>query len=279
MKKLLPLFVLFVPFFVRAQCTVDAGEDQNICMMYPEPAPQLNGQILQGDNIVSTKWEAQTQDVDVFFWASDMLSDTTILQPELREHFEEKVTFYLTAIDNNDNTCTDSVTYTFSDWVFLTIDKAAIKNPEDTIELYIASSSNFPIVEFAWSPEYNNSDTSVPNPKVWNDTTTIYHLLLTDSVGCTVMDDPFEVYIRSTSVRPDPELQKIQVFPNPTTDWLHISDISLLSGIEISDQSGRLIKRIAPEHSISLKDFPVGAYYLTLKNKKGGRATKKVIKR
>ena len=39
------------------------------------------------------------------------------------------------------------------------------------------------------------SDTTIRNPKVWNDTTVFYNLEITDSIGCSVTDDMFEVYV------------------------------------------------------------------------------------
>ncbi len=278
MRVFVPVFaLLLIPFLLQAQCVVGAGEDQKVCD-YPEPFPKLNGQVLQADSIVSLKWEAQSQDEEVFFFASDMLSDTSILNPEFHSHYERSVTFFLTATDVDGDICSDTVTYYFSDWTFLAVDKAAIKDPSDTIQLYVAGFSNFPIVEYAWSPSYNISDVSVPDPQVWNDTTTTYHLQLTDSIGCTVEDDPFEVYIRTTASHSVEVTAEPIFYPNPAQSSIYIPDFTKWESILVSDSKGRVIRIVRSNSSIQLDPLPAGIYYITFFDKKGGRWTKQLSK-
>lgn len=277
MRILVLLSFLITPFRLWSQCIVEAGEDQAICM-YSDTFPNLKGQIIQGDSIVSIKWEALTQDEDVFFFASDMLSDTSVLNPEFHSHYKPTVKLFLTATDASGQSCSDSVTYRFSDWVFLAVDKAAIKNASDTISLWPAGGSNFPIVKYEWLPDYNISDVNSPTPEVWNDTSTTYRLFMTDSIGCTVEDDPFEVYIRTTSeqsldISPEPLF-----FPNPVRSSLYLSHVEKWTQLFISDSRGSLVKVIYPTAEIQMNDLPIGTYLLTFIGKKGQRITRKIIK-
>ncbi len=276
MRTLLIILFLCSPFLVKSQCQIEAGENQNICEM--DTVPSLNGRIIQANSVASIKWEALTMDGKTNFWASSMLSDTSILDPLIQSHYEKSVTFYLTLTETDGNTCMDSVIFNFSDWIFLTVDKAAAKFPNDTLELWVAAFSNFPIVSYQWSPDYNISDTGVENPKVWNDTTTTYNLLLMDSIGCSVMDDPFEVFIRPTSINSDPILSQIRIFPNPASERIQLSDINEISAIEIRSQQGRLLRRLPTARQIFIGNLPKGVYYVRLEGKNGGFTSKRIIK-
>lgn len=100
-----------------------------------------------------------------------MLSDTTILEPMITNHFEKTVKYYLTGITALGETCQDSVTLNFSDWSIVLIDKIIGKLSSDTVQLWSATVSNWPHIQYERSPNYMISDTTTASPLVWNDTT------------------------------------------------------------------------------------------------------------
>ncbi|MCH2046327.1 MAG: hypothetical protein MK212_19590, partial [Saprospiraceae bacterium] len=207
---------------VYAQCEIDAGPDRNICPTESLLGAVLNGELINGD-VVEFVWEAEYYEpvLQTTFYASNMLSDTAILQPTVDQHFERTVKYHLTGITSDNETCMDSVVLNFSDWSVLTIDKMDHKLVEDTIGLWVAAMSNWPHIQYEWSPNYMISDTTIENPKVWNDSTTFYDVVITDSLGCKWTDDTFEVYVVPVSTREIIE-GKVKVYPIPSSDILNI---------------------------------------------------------
>ncbi|WP_374464676.1 GEVED domain-containing protein [Chryseobacterium sp.] len=72
----------------------------------------------------------------------------------------------------------------------------------------------------------------------------------------------------------------IQVYPNPFTDVLNISDSKNVKNISVTDATGRLVKTITnPESAIHLRDLMQGVYLVTLEMKDGTKQTIKAIKK
>ena len=72
----------------------------------------------------------------------------------------------------------------------------------------------------------------------------------------------------------------IQVYPNPFSDILNISDVSNVKNVLITDIAGRLVKAIAnPGKELHLEELKQGMYLVTLEMKDGSKQTIKVIKR
>lgn len=235
------LLNLFTSNITFSQCVIDAGENRNLCLEEINDSPQLFGTILSGD-VIQVKWASSYYfpALNKTYFASDMLSDTTSLQPIINEHYEKTVTYNLTGIISNGQTCKDSVTINFSDWIFLTIDKAIGKKPQDSITLWIAAQSSWGHLSYAWSPNFMISDTTIENPVVWNDTTTFYHLTITDSLNCSVEDDIFEVYTTTSSSR-DIRNEDLNIYPNPTIDILNFESKYPILEIEIFHLNGQKV--------------------------------------
>ena len=72
----------------------------------------------------------------------------------------------------------------------------------------------------------------------------------------------------------------IQVFPNPFTDVLTISDIKNVKSIMITDLSGKLVKTLPKaESTLHLGDLNAGMYLVILQMNDGSKQTIKAIKR
>jgi hypothetical protein len=276
-KMILMLIFITLSKLMYSQCEIDAGINRNICPIENSNGAMLFGEVISGD-VVNVRWESEFYEpiLDKTYYASTMLSDTTILKPTVEQHFERTVKYYLVGTTSTNENCIDSVELNFSDWMFLTIDKAIGKSPTDTIELWIAAESNWPHITYEWSPNYMIYDTSIRNPKVWNDTTVFYNLIITDSLGCSVTDDIFEVYVNPSSTN-SVDLEKLKVFPNPTSNIVNIETIERIEYIKILDISGRLIKEVNQIY-IDLSDLINGLYVLQVKTTKGEIINRKVLK-
>ncbi|MEM9548792.1 MAG: T9SS type A sorting domain-containing protein [Bacteroidota bacterium] len=243
MKKLTltTLTVFTIILGIQGQCIIDAGINRNVCLQEIYDGPLLQGEAIEGD-FVQFAWHSEyyLSFTDDYFYASSMLNDTTLLQPIIEQHYEETVKYYLTGTTSTNETCTDSVELNFSDWIFLTQDKITGKMPEDTIQLWISAISFWPHVQYEWSPNYMISDTTVEQPLVWNDTTTFYDVVITDSLGCSVTDQTFKVYVTISSVLEKDEVD-LNIYPNPVQDRLSVLTDLEISRIKIYDLNGRLI--------------------------------------
>jgi len=73
---------------------------------------------------------------------------------------------------------------------------------------------------------------------------------------------------------------KINLYPNPFTDTLTISDVSKVQSVSVIDVSGRLVKTIEkPSSVLQLRDLKEGLYLIVLNMKDGSKQTVKAIKK
>ncbi len=70
----------------------------------------------------------------------------------------------------------------------------------------------------------------------------------------------------------------LQLAPNPTNDIIHIQTDEVLQSVVLMDLQGRILKTFEQINSVSIKDFPVGMYYLKMTNVDGKYIVKKIQK-
>ncbi len=255
-------------------CDIDAGEDRAICQDEFQNGAILGGEILSGD-IVNLKWEAFHTDTILGninnYYASDMLDDTTVIDPIVEHYFDNSVTYYLTGVTSDNQSCTDSVTLHFSNWTFILGKKIAYKSPNDTIQLSIGAMSNWPHIKYEWSPNYMISDTTVEAPLVWNDTTVYYSLIITNSLNCSVEDSDYEVHIIPSSTNNIDNKHKMNVYPNPAKDMISIECDGDVSKFILFTIDGKKIID-AVSHDIDISSIKSGIYILQANYKDGTRS-------
>ena len=242
-------------------CMVDAGEDFVVCNTLDSIAINfLDGQLLT-DNIDSYSWSSAPSSIGPFnYYGSDMISDTTILAPQLTEHFNRTETYYLTGVTCAGMTCVDSVVVNYSDWMYSLIQPESGKNPMDTVGIYSIAQSNWPN-NYLWSPDYNISDVTDESPQVWNDTTQYYSVVVTDSLGC-IVETGWKVNVFPTSTYNPDQLIDIQVAPNPNQgDFTLSTNEGVIHSLELYDISGKLIfVKTGITNAISVEDLERGTY-------------------
>lgn len=276
-KILLVLIVAFTQYQLLGQCDIEAGFNRNICPSETSSGAKLFGKIISGDPI-NFVWESYYfhPALNKTYYASSMLSDTTILQPTIEQHFERSVKYFLTGITATGETCRDTVQLNFSDWIYLTVDKVTGKSPMDTIELWIAAESNWPHMKYEWSPNFMISDTTIKNPRVWNDKSVFYNLEITDSIGCKVTDDIFEVYVQSTSTN-SLEKMNVVIHPNPFQDQINIQSDIGIKKLEVYNLQGQLVKQ-SSTYQMNFQDENEGIYIVRIEFVNGHILNKKIIK-
>ena len=80
----------------------------------------------------------------------------------------------------------------------------------------------------------------------------------------------YECY-KSVSNNDIRKTEKIIITPNPTSDYIRISNISLSrdSRVSILDISGRVIKTNIENERIDVTHLPKGMYFLTIESEEG----------
>ncbi len=68
-----------------------------------------------------------------------------------------------------------------------------------------------------------------------------------------------------------------QIYPNPVSDFIHISSMVEFTKLRITDLTGKIIKEVIPGHltsaySLNIKDLPSGKYLIHLISKQGNYA-------
>lgn len=250
-----------VEMAMNLPCEVEAGDDLVICNTLDTVSNTiLNGELLSF-NANNYAWSSESTSLGSFtYYGSDMLNDTTLLSPELTEHFDRTETYYLSATTATGITCIDSVSVEFSDWIYTLVQPESGKPADDTVGIYSIASSNWPS-QYVWSPNYNISDTSSATPMVWNDTTQYYNVLVTDSLGCQV-ETGWLVNVFPTSTYDITQSIKIDIAPNPNRGSFTAStDEGIIRLLELYDISGKLVlAKKGESNSISMELLNSGTY-------------------
>jgi Secretion system C-terminal sorting domain/Domain of unknown function (DUF4886) len=100
-------------------------------------------------------------------------------------------------------------------------------------------------------------------------------------IGSHMVLDSLELWnmITMTGVENQKEKNEFLVFPNPTTDWIHLEGIENIAfEIQIFDLSGRPIKSIKNETNFNLGFLKPGIYFLKTMNEKNTKIIKLIKK-
>lgn len=87
-----------------------------------------------------------------------------------------------------------------------------------------------------------------------------YYVEVTDISGCSNLSNILSFEFSGIS---DADYSKIQVYPNPTADWVWITGIELNSKLHIMDLSGRVIQvveAVTSPYSVNVSELPDGCY-------------------
>ncbi len=290
------LFIFIVIIFTNSklsysQCIVDAGEDKYVCVdkCGIVDTTELNGSITSGIPPYAYKWEANYAIGLQTLTASSFLDDTTKLNPlivneGLSVSSGEPLIFNLTVTDNFGNTCSDSTKVVFSHFGCLPDLRERIINLGDSVQIYSYVGNGIPPLNFKWYPNYNISDTTINDPVVWPNTTTVYNVIVTDSIGCinTFLTD-WTIYVNSTSINKVKNTSCFRISSNPILieSVLDINKAYYNNELRIYDIKGKLVWR----KKMIIGSIPIGeiikqsgTYLIVFLDKKGIIASEKLLK-
>ena len=199
-------------------CQAFAGSDTAICVsmfgldtLFLGAHPVVTG----GTPPFQYSWSTTYKFELIEFHASDFLSDTTAANPAIVNTFWNPLTFHLEVTDSEGTTCTDSVKVDFSQYTWTLDVKERTILQGDSVQLYISIYGGIPPLQYQWSPEAGLTNPTDPFTWASPDTTTMYFLTVTDSIGCVGADD-FRVWVMPTSVEENATGKlSITMYPNP----------------------------------------------------------------
>lgn len=272
------LFLIF-SFSASAQnnCSAHAGKDLIFCSQDKYLGTRLGGNpTATGTPPFTYKWESR---VDVFHikWASDMLVDTTVANPEVKLLYHHINPFYLTVTDANGEVCKDTMIIRVSSYVGNTALHQYTILQGDSVLLDRGTNigSPFKPVKYVWIPNEGLTDSTslvfYAKPKV----TTTYRAKITDSLGCVAVGPPYyHIRVSTTGVN-EHLVNKVNmsVYPNPAKEYISLlitSERTELFYIEFFDSSGRLIfQKEVKNKFLQLKtlEFPAGTIIYKVINK------------
>jgi len=205
--------IIFSNNLLFGQCIANAGKDTALCD-YETNEFQLGGKptVIGGIEPYTYKWSANLNWSGIFtLTASDLLNDTTIANPKLKETVFGNVIITLEVIDGNNIACKDTINIYSPTWIITLDDKFREVQKNTPVELYTSVHSGSNILTYLWSPSIGLSNPNIVNPIAITDETRTYYLTITDSAGCQATD-AFDVIINDTQISDIPnEIKKIKV--------------------------------------------------------------------
>jgi len=269
-----------------SQCTANAGLDFAICTNQYG----LKDSIQLGGNPTATNGSLPYQYIwsiePIPFWpgsnsyyhASDFLNDTSLANPFLVNFpvLNDSLEFRLTVIDNNNDSCFDSLIGYLSYSVISLVDVRISINKGDSVYLNQGSniSVNWPIKDLVWRPNHGLLDsTSFSGFWAKPDSSINYFLTITDSLGCEHVAPPFYIIgVNNIGLNELALSDRIEVHPNPFYDFLNISkpkDLQFLS-FSIYNSNGQLIlHRSGKTQRLDMVDLNQGVYFCFIETVEG----------
>ncbi len=289
MKNIKPYFaILYLLALNSVGQIIDAGSDATLDYNFIKTY-QMGGNptIINSNDSTKYLWECSFTDK----WgskhvASDILNDTTIANPILKDSFiliNQNIKFRL-SVNYNGNIIKDSVNISVKcyGWTTLVNNGKIISKGDSTVICPCNVIGGIAPFHYLWNPSYKISDIAIKNPIVYPDTSIKYRVIVTDSIGC-VWEDYFTVQVKSITHLDNIGLPtKGIVYPNPLTEnsRIYIPQNSPGAKIEIFDIYGICIDVFyLNEFQISMPPLKKeGVYFVKISYLNNTSQTIKVIK-
>jgi hypothetical protein len=272
--SLLLLMMCSVPAF--GQLTAHAGNDTTICLtaagfdtLKLGGNPAATGGVGPYTFIWSTRYKISSHT----YGAAYFLDDSTLSNPGIIIPTDDYLIFKLTVIDAAGTSTEDSVTIRFSRFLATALECIYNIRKGDTVALFCTITKELGPLSFSWSPNYHISDTAGSSPYAWPDTTTEYHVYVTDSIGCVAGPQRCSVMVNPTgTTQIEHNAIKAIVFPNPigenSTINLDAEDVKGFT-LHIITSNGQTVlsdRFSSREYAIGKKIPGAGLYLYVIKN-------------
>lgn len=267
MKKL-SFLLLFALGLTTAygQCTLvaDAGPDLGFCQ-----GALADTTLLVGGNPAATGGTPPY----AYAWAvihgfiipipnANYLSDTTLPNPQLLNS-GDTIDLVLTVTDAAGCVARDTARVISSSFSAIGTQPQFIQ-PGDSVQLFHGIIGTAPPFTFLWSPAETLDDPTAESPWASPEVTTIYTVIITDSLGCTFTDG-VEVRVLPVSLGPGAVAADVRVYPNPARGQVRVEVPGGTARVRCYDLRGRLHRTAVwpgTEGTLSLTGLAAGHYVL-----------------
>jgi len=214
----------------------------------------------------------------VIYHASDFLDDTTKANPEIIFYYSQfdSVNLFLNVSDSLGNHSSDTAKVVFSSYAFSIFQYYYVIAFGDSVYLNEGVNLDGGIgkLSYLWKPNHGLKDSTKMNG-FWAkpDSSIIYTVTATDSLGCSATAPPYyKIIVYHIGLDEDALDKRIIVYPNPTNGLIHLR---LEEGIEITKVSiatvlGQVVyANTHPETEFDISSFRKGIYILEIQTEKG----------
>jgi len=252
-QSILFTFLIFLSSAFNGNCQliVDAGPDQVVCInLYNMDTIYLGGNptAYGGSGIYLYCWETLYHlPYSQYYWyASDILDDTSSANPKLINAIGSELVFHLTVQDEKKISVIDSCRIIFSKKMYSLMEyDFYVPRGDSTILCYDnLIGSNLPLDSIAWIPQTGVSSPHAPCTWVHPDTSTSYAVYIKDTAGCYGTSAPaYHIYI-VPAVLDESISNPVRIAYDPYKKILNINGMEEFFGclrLSLYDLGGKLI--------------------------------------
>ncbi|MCD6595674.1 T9SS type A sorting domain-containing protein [bacterium] len=205
-----------------------------------------------------------------YIWQPSMgLDDSTIANPTASP--ESSMAYMLMVIDAAGDTAIDTVSVIVDSEIIPPFGEDTVSYLSGTcIDMNAATTGGIPPYTYLWSPAEYFDDSTLPEQTVLADSTRTYYVMITDSLGCSIIDSITVEVINSVSEVKLPIKIGFSAFPNPFNSSVCF-DIPENGEIKISDISGKTIftkKVCSGKYIWKPKNLAGGIYFAEFSNRR-----------
>ena len=254
--KYLLLLLAFVltPVFSFAELQIKIGNDTTFCDTYfwqGENPPQLGTDLIITGGVPPYQyaWSATINIFDdYYYYAADLLNDTTISVPIFKGHWGNQnwESFTLTVTDAENNTATDVIKVRFSLFIVFTEEFWCFQHIGDEITLSVIGIGGGiePYHSYEWSPADDLLTTNERTTVCKITQSADYSITITDSVGCKATNMPYRVRVSTSGIETEYSDSDIPFVKNGILFWRN-QDKSPVK-INLYSFNGVKIKEVCP---------------------------------
>ncbi len=291
-------FVLIIGFLsivsssTYSQCVADAGGNVHRCS--PDSSIQLGGSPTArgGSEPYIYEWSI----VPIYFapptkpylFASDILDDTTLANPNLLYNsIGDSIAFLLKVTDSDGIITHDTMILTTSDFGIHLYSWNYYIEQGDSLFLNKVPNigAGYGETAYLWNPTHGLSDSTLASD-FWAkpDSSISYTATVTDSKGCvrTAQEPTYHIYVNSLGLNEyDLSNDVISLYPNPMDGILQIqSDEQNISNISIYSNDGtKQFQHDGNPKFLNLENLSSGIYVIEFRLNNGKEIRKKIVRK
>lgn len=302
MKSFVQIFILFCAFNLQAQNLIYNGSFEEVTECYTTISDQVNGwytpQVLGTPDVFLSNSDCPNEfaiapyDGDNYCGIATGIAQTSINDPDAREYLSTKLLMPLEA----------GSVYQLSFWIR---EAQYASWSSDKIGVYFSVDSvfNWSINQFEIEPQIQTLEGELFNGGEWIEVVDSYIAMGGErflTFGCFVPSSELILYyqfsqhgtglayyefdnfslVEIEDVNVEEQTSVVQLYPNPTSDVLHLQSSSHIEKLMVWSAKGALLmEEQNPSPVLDLSNFSSGMYFVHIQNAQGQWQREKILVR